>query len=75
MSYAAKSATELPEVLDTKDAAKALKLCTKTVGRLAESGKLRGRRTAGPGSPWRFHRSAIVEFLRGKEESHGDSAA
>ena len=59
----------VPEVLDLKEAAALLRVCTKTLRELASEGKVPGRQLNGPGSPWRFYRTALLEYL------HGDRAA
>lgn len=63
------------EVLTLEETAEMLRLCTKTVLKLAKAGKLRGRQVNGPSSPWRFYRGAIVEFVNGKESTDGHRAA
>lgn len=49
-----------PEVMSVHDLADYLRISVHTVYRLAEQGKLPGRKV---GKHWRFHRDVIVEWL------------
>ena len=49
-----------PEVMSVRELADYLRLSVHTVYRLAEQGKLPGRKV---GKHWRFHRDAIVAWL------------
>lgn len=49
-----------PEVMSVRDLADYLRISVHTVYRLAEQGKLPGRKV---GKHWRFHRDVIVEWL------------
>ena len=54
------------EVLTLGQAAKLLKVCTKTLRKLAREGKVPGRQLAEvPNSPWRFNRKTLLEMLNG----------
>lgn len=57
--------TDQPEVLTLEQAAALLGFSTKTVVKRAREGKIRGKQLAGPRSPWRFTRAAIMEALNG----------
>jgi excisionase family DNA binding protein len=57
--------TDLPEILTLEEAAKLLRVSTKTLVKRAREGKVRGQQLAGPGSPWRFARSAVMEAVNG----------
>lgn len=57
--------SEQPEVLTLEEAALLLRVSTKTLVKHARDGKVRGKQLAGPGSPWRFTRTAILEALDG----------
>ncbi|MGQ9736412.1 MAG: helix-turn-helix domain-containing protein [Armatimonadota bacterium] len=49
-----------PEVMSIRELADYLRVSVHTVYRLAEQGKLPGRKV---GKHWRFHRDVIVEWL------------
>jgi excisionase family DNA binding protein len=51
-----------PEVLNLKDAAKLLGVCTKTLAKWATEGKVPGFKI---GRDWRFLRSKLLEVLDG----------
>lgn len=52
-----------PDVLTLAEAAKLLRLSTKTVGKLAAAGKIPGRRLDGANGRWRFSRRALLTHL------------
>lgn len=54
-----------PDILTLPEAAKLLRCSTKTVVKRAREGKIPGMQLAGPNSPWRFSRTAILEVLNG----------
>jgi excisionase family DNA binding protein len=51
-------------VLTAAEAAALLQLSTKTLKRLAQAGRVPARRV---GQQWRFSRSALLDWLAGKE--------
>ena len=53
------------EILTLEEAAALLRVSTKTLVKRAREGKVNGQQLAGPGSPWRFTRSAILEAVNG----------
>jgi excisionase family DNA binding protein len=53
------------EVLTLDEAAELLRVCTRTVLKLARAGKLGGRQLNGPKSPWRFTRTKLLEWCNG----------
>jgi excisionase family DNA binding protein len=52
------------EVLTLEEAAALLRLCTKTVSRMAAAGQIPARRLS-PKGPWRFNRSKLLEWCNG----------
>jgi len=54
-----------PEVMSVRELAEFLRISVHTAYRLAEQGKLPGRKV---GKHWRFHRQVIVEWLATCEE-------
>ena len=54
----------LPEVLNSKDAAKALDVPDCTLRELARNGEIRGFKV---GSVWRFTRKSLVEYVQRQE--------
>lgn len=54
-----------PEVMGVKELAEYLRISVHTVYRLAEQGKIPGRKV---GKRWRFHREVIVEWLATQHE-------
>ncbi|WP_251424351.1 helix-turn-helix domain-containing protein [Pseudarthrobacter sp. NCCP-2145] len=59
---------EQHEVLTTEEAAALLRVSTKTVLSLANSGALAGEKV---GRAWRFLRSDVLSFVRGTESQRG----
>ncbi len=55
---------ELPDVLTVEQAADLLQLSGKTLKRLAQAGRIPGRRV---GNQWRFSRQALMDWLAGKD--------
>ncbi len=55
---------ELPDVLTVDQAAELLQLSGKTLKRLAQAGRVPGRRV---GNQWRFSRQALMDWLAGKD--------
>lgn len=51
------------EVLTLTEAAKLLKVCEKTAGKLAQAGELPARRV---GVQWRFTRRSVLAYLEGE---------
>ncbi|WP_084310954.1 helix-turn-helix domain-containing protein [Phycicoccus elongatus] len=60
--------TEEHEVLTTDEAAALLRVSTKTVLSLANSGALPGEKV---GRAWRFLRSDVLSFVRGADSKRG----
>jgi excisionase family DNA binding protein len=54
-----------PEVMSVRELAEFLRISVHTAYRLAEQGRLPGRKV---GKHWRFHRQVIVEWLATCEE-------
>jgi excisionase family DNA binding protein len=61
---AQEAGSELPDVLTVDQAAELLQLSSKTLKRLAQAGRIPGRRV---GNQWRFSRHALMDWLAGKE--------
>lgn len=55
---------ELPDVLTVDQAAELLQLSGKTLKRLAQAGRVPGRRV---GNQWRFSRQALMDWLAGTD--------
>ena len=55
---------EQPDVLTVEQAAELLQLSGKTLKRLAQAGRIPGRRV---GNQWRFSRQALMDWLAGKD--------
>lgn len=58
------ASSELPDVLTVEQAAELLQLSSKTLKRLAQAGRVPGRRV---GNQWRFSRQALMDWLAGKD--------
>lgn len=56
------------EVLTLKEAADYLKIPEGTMYKLAQEGRVPGRKA---GRQWRFHRDSLNDWLKGKEEGKG----
>jgi excisionase family DNA binding protein len=54
----------LPEILTAKEVASLLKIRISTVYKLAEEGKIPGRRIIG--RFWRFHRDTLLKWVAGE---------
>ncbi|MDW8104236.1 MAG: helix-turn-helix domain-containing protein [Armatimonadota bacterium] len=57
-----------PEVMGVQELADYLRISVHTVYRLAEQGRIPGRKV---GKRWRFHREAIVGWLATQHEQDG----
>ncbi|MCS7308587.1 MAG: helix-turn-helix domain-containing protein [Armatimonadetes bacterium] len=57
-----------PEVMGVQELAEYLRISVHTVYRLAEQGRIPGRKV---GKRWRFHREAIVGWLATQHEQDG----
>ena len=55
---------ETPEVMTIDDVAQYLKISRRSVYRLAQAGEIPARKIV---NRWRFHRSELEKWLRGKE--------
>ncbi|MBA2630336.1 MAG: helix-turn-helix domain-containing protein [Thermoleophilaceae bacterium] len=58
------SSGDLPDVLTVEQAAELLQLSGKTLKRLAQAGRIPGRRV---GNQWRFSRQGLMDWLAGKD--------
>jgi excisionase family DNA binding protein len=64
LKAAQEAGSELPDVLTVDQAAELLQLSSKTLKRLAQARRVPGRRV---GNQWRFSRSALMDWLAGKD--------
>lgn len=55
--------SETPDVLFLDEAAKLMRMSTKTLVKLAKGGAVPGRQLSGRSSPWRFSRRALLATL------------
>lgn len=58
------TSSELPDVLTVEQAAELLQLSGKTLKRLAQAGRVPGRRV---GNQWRFSRAALMDWVAGTD--------